>query len=120
MKKTNKHNHNLWHTTKDRRITRGGKETDGEIGRGSNLKNKKKGRSGMDRGSKCKDRYRQQRNSRRQGSVLGAVIRANLMDSLKETADQGRATTNVRKAKLGPLCFQDDGTALSNKKIDAI
>ena len=42
MKKTNKHNHNLWHTRKDRRITRGGKETDEEMGRGSNLKNKKK------------------------------------------------------------------------------
>ena len=42
------------------------------------------------------------------------------MDSLKETADQGRATTNVRKAELGPLCFQDDVAAVSNKKIDAI
>ena len=38
------------------------------------------------------------------------------MDSLKETADQGRATTKVRKAELGPVCFQDDVAAVSNKQ----
>ena len=52
----------------------------------------------------------------RQVAYWGAVISANSMNSLKETADQERATTNVRKAELGPLCFQDNVAAVSNKK----
>ena len=42
------------------------------------------------------------------------------MDSLKETADQEGATTNVRKSELGPLCFQDDVAAVSNKKSSGV
>jgi len=55
----------------------------------------------------------------RQGSVLGAVISANSLETVVRDAQNGMAGSRLGKMSLYPLCFVDDIAAVSNSLMDA-
>ena len=55
----------------------------------------------------------------RQGSVLGAVISANSLETVVRDAQNGMAGSTLGNMCLYPLCFVDDIAAVSNSLMDA-
>jgi len=55
----------------------------------------------------------------RQGSVLGAVISANSLETVVRDAQNGMAGSRLGNMSLYPLCFVDDIAAVSNSLMDA-
>ena len=55
----------------------------------------------------------------RQGSVLGAVISANSLETVIKDAEYGHTETTMGDLLLYPLCFLDDIAAVSNSLLQA-
>jgi len=55
----------------------------------------------------------------RQGSVLGAVVSANSLETVVRDAQNGMAGSRLGNMSLYPLCFVDDIAAVSNSLMDA-
>jgi len=55
----------------------------------------------------------------RQGSVLGAVISANSLQTVTKDAEYGQMETTMGDLLLYPLCFLDDIAAVSNSLLQA-
>jgi len=55
----------------------------------------------------------------RQGSVLGAVISANSLETVTKDSEYGLTETTMGTLQIYPLCFLDDIAALSNTLLQA-